>query len=400
MIGLGRERPDRSLRRREPGTSLITMRQPNPIRTRLVVSAIFVFAVLAFGATSLQVRSFLQNYEISHRVRRFSSAQMVKLYIELSFEGAWEARGGYLHKGLHELADGRSICYSLSDYLSPDTIIRFRVGEPPVVSRRMSRSATAFVAPEDSPARPDSPFLTEDGAGIAVRGAGSEIVGWISIESGQDKESRLGSRRMISFVFGTAALYLAVIMIFCIILFRLTRPIDRIAEAHERARARNAELASISRTDPLTGLLNRRGIDAAIAAIERSDSPLSCVAIVDVDYFKRVNDERGHEEGDRVLAAVAEVVASNVRAGDVCGRWGGEEFVVLFRDLTDAHASAERIRAAVEARPFGSAEAPLRVTVTIGIAVFKGGIFAEALSAADDAMYRGKRGGRNRIVAA
>ena len=248
--------------------------------------------------------------------------------------------------------------------------------------------------------RPDFPFATASGVGIAVRGKDSSVVGWIHVESRQDREVLRMSRFRFFLLFGTVGLYLAVLALFGAFVLRLTRPVGKIAKAHERAKARNAELASLSRMDPLTGLLNRRGIDEGLRAMEGEETAPSHVAIIDVDHFKVVNDERGHDEGDRVLTAVAEIVSSCVRRGDLCGRWGGEEFIIVFRGLDDASAMVERIRSTVEAHTFGGAEAPLYVTITIGVASLGDRSFHETVSAADGAMYVGKREGRNRVVVA
>jgi diguanylate cyclase (GGDEF)-like protein len=384
-----------------------------PIRARLVAVLVCFFAALVFVATILPMRSLRQNFDLLHKVSRLSSAQIVLLYIERSVEGEWKAKDGYLYKGLSEFADGETLRRALSDYLPVDSAIDFHVGSPPAFAA-VRPGLFGRLPPRDVPPppvpnsrsssepekwKPEVPFLTDSGAGIVVKGPDAEPVGWISVESGQNWEAVKGNSRNISLIFGIVILNLGVILFFGVVVLFLTKPIDAISEAHERARARNAELSSLSRTDPLTGLLNRRGVEASLAGVGGLGAPPSCVAIIDIDHFKAVNDERGHEEGDRVLAAVAEAIATSVRSGDVCGRWGGEEFIVLFRDLADAQPSAERIRAAVEARSFSAVGSPLRVTVTIGIAAVRGG-FAETLSAADAAMYRGKREGRNRVVAA
>jgi diguanylate cyclase (GGDEF)-like protein len=248
--------------------------------------------------------------------------------------------------------------------------------------------------------RLDLPLFTASGVGIVVRGEDSTIIGWIHVESGQDPEVLRLNRFRHLFLFGAAGLYFAVLAAFGALVLRLTRPVGRIAKAHERVKARNAELASLSRTDPLTGLLNRRGVEDVLDATEGADAVPSHVAIIDVDHFKAVNDERGHDEGDRVLTAVAGIMSSGVRRGDLCGRWGGEEFIIIFCGLDDASASAERIRSTVEAHAFGSIEVPLRVTITIGVAPLGNRSFADAVSAADSAMYVGKRNGRNRVVVA
>jgi len=91
--------------------------------------------------------------------------------------------------------------------------------------------------------RPDFPFATASGVGIAVRGKDSSVVGWIHVESRQDREALRMSRFRFFILFGTVGLYLAVLALFGALVLRLTRPVGKIAKAHERAKARNAELA-------------------------------------------------------------------------------------------------------------------------------------------------------------
>jgi diguanylate cyclase (GGDEF)-like protein len=401
----------------------------NPIRLRLLVAAIIAFTLLAFGASSLLLSALRRNLELSHQMMGLSSVQLVKLYIELSLPGAWTAKAGYLYKGEARLVDGVSIRSGLSAYMPPEIAIVFGTGDPPdaikgpimleKIDAILARSggippvpppeagvplepdAPGFMSGSPPPSqRPDIPYSTSKGACVVIRDAGGGQVGWISMVGWENLGSPRGNRLMLTVVFVSMGIILAAIAAFGMLMLRLTRPIDRIAEAHERAKARNKELASASRTDALTGLLNRRGLGDAFE--DRSAPPFSHVAIIDVDHFKAVNDERGHEEGDRVLAAVAVAIAAAVRSGDLCGRWGGEEFVIGFRDLEDGHAaaSAERIRSAVEKLGFGSAAAPLRVTVTVGVAALGVLGLAEAIARADSAMYEGKRAGRNRVVLA
>jgi diguanylate cyclase (GGDEF)-like protein len=123
-------------------------------------------------------------------------------------------------------------------------------------------------------------------------------------------------------------------------------------------------------TDPLTGALNRRGmmplLDGAWAQAQRHGRPMS-VVLLDLDHFKRVNDQHGHATGDEVLAGFADRVGAQLRKSDALGRWGGEEFLVLLTDtdLAGAHGVAERLRQAVAARPMASRG--LRITVSAGV---------------------------------
>jgi len=159
------------------------------------------------------------------------------------------------------------------------------------------------------------------------------------------------------------------------------------------------ELAAEARTDPLTGLLNRRGLDeraaVEIAHARRTDACLAVVSF-DLDHFKRINDRFGHDTGDRVLAQLGTVLVSSAREIDVVARIGGEEFVVLLPGATVAGAVefAERIRRALAEAD--ESDLP-RIEVSAGVA---GSVapdeIGSLLQQADAALYNAKRGGRNR----
>ena len=126
----------------------------------------------------------------------------------------------------------------------------------------------------------------------------------------------------------------------------------------ERSDRLVARLVAEARADTLTGLLNRRGFEERLAAeVARATRERTSLALVslDLDHFKRVNDEQGHEAGDRALAMVGAVIADHVRGADLAARWGGEEFVVVLpgADAPAARAFAERVRAAVAASGTG-----------------------------------------------
>ena len=173
-----------------------------------------------------------------------------------------------------------------------------------------------------------------------------------------------------------------------------------------RARLRTSlqQNAALATRDALTGLSNRRQIDldleASVGDARRHGSPL-CVALADVDHFKSVNDRFGHAVGDEVLMSVAACLAGSLRAGDRVGRLGGEEFLLILPATTMAQASslAERLRAQLEvlqALPLG--ERP--VTVSFGLAAWRGDeSTADLVRRADQALYRAKDAGRNRVVA-
>jgi len=160
------------------------------------------------------------------------------------------------------------------------------------------------------------------------------------------------------------------------------------------------QIEQLARTDPLTGLANRRHFDELFARererATRLGSPISAIA-VDLDHFKRVNDQYGHAAGDQVLEAVANCFRHHLRPYDVIARFGGEEFVILVPGATLEQACqiAERLRSAIRGIRI---EGIPRVTSSFGVAGFETGESAESfLARADEALYRAKHGGRDRV---
>lgn len=175
-------------------------------------------------------------------------------------------------------------------------------------------------------------------------------------------------------------------------------------DVSERQRLVEA-LAREARTDPLTGLCNRRHFrlqaEAELARARRSAAPLAVLAM-DLDHFKRINDRHGHVTGDRVLVEVARICRRVLRPYDLPCRLGGEEFAVLMpgTDACQALGVAERLRSAMAAAQLSDAVgAPVHWTLSLGVAVADPGEpgLDALLSRADAALYRAKRGGRNRV---
>ncbi len=174
-----------------------------------------------------------------------------------------------------------------------------------------------------------------------------------------------------------------------------------------RAKLRNANdnLDKLARIDALTGLYNRRqvqeSLDEASANAHRYKQPLS-VLMIDADHFKQVNDTYGHDIGDDALRLVASVVRTTLRAGDVVGRWGGEEFLAILpgTDGNGAARVAERVREAVASTPLIVAEQLVSLSVSIGVATHSDQPTVALVAEADTAMYAAKAGGRDRVRAA
>jgi diguanylate cyclase (GGDEF)-like protein len=174
----------------------------------------------------------------------------------------------------------------------------------------------------------------------------------------------------------------------------------RIVELQKALLASNKRLEELSRTDGLTGLRNRRTFDHEFATrfahASRYGRPLA-VAMADIDHFKQINDEHGHQAGDEVLARVAAILRRCTRQTDLVARYGGEEFVIVLPEtpLLEALQVSEKIRSSVAAEAM-----PVRATVSIGVAALPHSQFSypeSLLRAADEALYRAKARGRNRV---
>lgn len=160
----------------------------------------------------------------------------------------------------------------------------------------------------------------------------------------------------------------------------------------------------LAATDQLTELPNRRGFEMlagqAIEEARREQQPLSAI-VIDLDHFKTLNDTHGHLAGDVVLKGFANQLRASLRRSDIVCRWGGEEFIVLFKNtaLDTAQQLAEKLRAQLEQQHFFWEDKALKVTISIGLTNLTGGEGLDALIArADRALYRAKQSGRNRIA--
>lgn len=172
--------------------------------------------------------------------------------------------------------------------------------------------------------------------------------------------------------------------------------------------AANARLAELAQTDPLTGLLNRRGFDQNLARewrrCRRAGSPI-CLLMFDADHFKLYNDRFGHQAGDQVLRGIANCIVENIRRpGDIAARYGGEEFAVVLPNTDQAGALkvAEAIRAAIEGLAIDHMPETLSVTVSAGVSYAEpasDGAAEDLLAAADAALYESKAAGRNNVTA-
>nr|WP_136250402.1 GGDEF domain-containing protein [Ningiella ruwaisensis] len=174
------------------------------------------------------------------------------------------------------------------------------------------------------------------------------------------------------------------------------------ASAYKQLRDRNEEISALAEIDKLTQLYNREKLDSALNALAKHSAkhrqPLSLM-ILDIDHFKKINDEHGHLEGDKVLSELALKLKAKMRQDDLLARWGGEEFVILLKNtpLNIASELAERLRVETSAQAIVSK----KLTLSIGVGEFNPPESTEQfLSRVDGALYKAKEQGRDRVVTA
>lgn len=168
-----------------------------------------------------------------------------------------------------------------------------------------------------------------------------------------------------------------------------------------------AELQRQALTDPLTGLSNRRHYEMLFKREHdrcRRHGSVLTLGMIDLDHFKRINDNYGHDVGDQVLRFVAEVMQRPLRHSDILGRFGGEEFILILPDtsLTQAETIAERMRQALEDDALIQGETLIKVTATFGLTQVRAedSDIQDCVRRADEALYEGKRSGRNKVTLA
>jgi diguanylate cyclase (GGDEF)-like protein len=219
------------------------------------------------------------------------------------------------------------------------------------------------------------------------------------------QQAELNARNRLALALGAGLLLAALLVAVVFFGYRRQLGLQRaLREQNGELEAALARIRELASHDALTGLLNRRGFGdvagTAHARCRRERTPCG-VLVADIDRFKATNDRLGHAVGDEVIREVAARIAAAVRDMDIVCRWGGEEFVVVYPGLPEAELerAAERVRAAVAGTPVDTSVGPLPVTLTLGLAI-AGDELEAAIRQADEAMFRGKRAGRDRIVVA
>lgn len=251
------------------------------------------------------------------------------------------------------------------------------------------------------------PGLTGRELCTRVRARAGRYLPFIFLTAADDKESQLAGMRAGADDYLVKPLDLHELHLRLIAGERLVRLHRRLEAQADELRRLNSTLFDQGRRDVVTGIPNRLRLEEDFEALYEQAERLGVgcsLAVIDVDHFKRFNDTFGHQRGDDVLRAIARAIDRSSRGGDQVYRYGGEEFVLVLQtdDPDRAVQIVERVRQAVEHLGLSHAEAGARVTVSIGVASMPGHApqpITAVLERADAAMYRAKRGGRNRVVA-
>ncbi len=235
---------------------------------------------------------------------------------------------------------------------------------------------------------------------------GVAILGWLVLAAAVGLHLALAAPPLdptldLAHLFAAFVMFMAV----GVLAGRLSHIRARLTEQRERLNQALARIEALAHRDALTGLFNRRFADEvltqAVQRQRRQPHPPLCVAIVDLDHFKRVNDLHGHAVGDAVLCAFAQVGLATFRGTDTLARWGGEEFLVILQasDVLAAEQALGRLRSAVSAYKLPVEGGEIRFAFSAGLTSWRpGDAMAHLLERADRALYQAKAEGRDRVV--
>ncbi len=284
---------------------------------------------------------------------------------------------------------------NIADNFEKDALMRFEKGEKEVFTTAdiNGNSFYRYMAPLNVE---KSCMQCHEKQGYKV----GDIRGGISVTFNiNDVKKTMDQQRIILIFLGILTATILILIIY----FMLTRLLVKLSDAYKK-------IEDQATHDELTGLFNRRKIleifNEEFGRSQRYNTPLTCV-MIDIDYFKPINDAYGHLAGDEVLRHLSDWMKINCRKSDFVGRFGGEEFLIIIPDEKESSANvAEKIRAFIENRKVEFEPGKtVSMTISIGVASMRGKTESidntdTLLKMADDALYRAKRGGRNRVVIA
>jgi diguanylate cyclase (GGDEF)-like protein len=233
-----------------------------------------------------------------------------------------------------------------------------------------------------------------------------DILGGISVSVPMEPLSLISRKNNLMLSITHGALWLLGLVGLGIGVAHVKQRVRERNRAEESLRSANQQLEQLSKTDGLTGLYNRRHLMEALQA-EHSRSQryghTIGLLMIDIDHFKRINDEFGHPCGDMVLQEVAKLLQVNVRSSDLVGRYGGEEMLIVLpeTDISEALEVGEKLRSVIEQHSFNYDGTGVKVTASVGVSALQAKValsWQQLLKHADEALYQAKRSGRNKVA--
>jgi len=412
------------------------------LRKKFVLSFFGLFTI-SLGISLISILFLLYANVVSmDQSQALSDLRLVRLYLDIKYPGEWAVKGDTVFKGDIQVSNNYQIVSELTRYLRPETWLSFHAGNIPekintlaihrmgfvmrlvvflkredhrLVVRRLSSTKTIIPGTKmglNAPPPPELPgllstpfddtFVIPGGIIQILQTIDQMSLGWIQLQRQSLGQGSL--EKLVFIIFLIANLLLATVILHVVyrIIYKLSEPVHRLVEKHAEITVKNELLDNMSRKDPLTGVLNRRGF---YLVLDKFSFPVngacSAVAIIDLDNFKKINDTYGHACGDYVLKEVARLITNRTRQGDIACRWGGEEFLVFYSSADEASLSeiANRIRQTIADHMYLFEDHYLTVTVTIGFSPCRDiSDFATCLNRADGALYYGKKKGKNQVV--
>jgi len=392
------------------------MKKRFSLRVKLSLVVVLLVAGLSIFTAFSVFR--IMRIDMAHveRIRMLADLRLTLLFLDMISADGWRSSGSTLYKGAVPLTSQSPIHEDIKPYLSPGIVITFGTGDPPSyrVVDRFSSGPFWFIVylldwtirslnlKDPYPMLKEIIFPSDDTLVMRLSDHEGNPIGWINLKHAGDVKYAVQNEFLYLFVVTSGLIILIILGILYVIIFRISAPIDTLILRNRHMIMRNRELDLLSRTDPLTGLLNRRGLEEIlkneVEGLVSSGETVS-LALLDIDDFKAINDNYGHDCGDFVLRELGGLMNASVRSQDTAIRWGGEEFLILFPDLEEAgmKEAAERICCSIAVHEFVYGGKRIPVTVTAGVArCSRDCSFEEALKQADEALYLGKRYGKNR----
>ncbi|MBN1501740.1 MAG: GGDEF domain-containing protein [Spirochaetes bacterium] len=418
------------------------IKKPSSLRNKIVISFFMMFLFFFFLLiTGLFFLSKAGTVSID-QIQTVSEIRMVSMFMNLRFPGDWSVQNGRLFKGDVSISDNNALITELAKYLRPGSHVYFQSGAVPEnveelsfsginplteiiinISKKDIRLKTLIdshnrishprkqIPPVNNPqdsvfseSPPETPQIYILAGGIidVIQSGNGENIGWIRLERESFGQGILEKWIFRIIITINILIISSVLFLAYRIIFRISEPISNLEKRHKEIIIAKKSLDDISRRDPLTGLLNRRGFELALSSyIFPSGRKTAAVAIIDLDNFKKINDIFGHPCGDYILKQVSRIVAEKIREGDIACRWGGEEFVIFYSEIKDGNIleTAERIRHSISIYSYAFEGKQIHVTATIGVSVcMSTSEFNESIERADAALYKGKKEGKNRVV--